>query len=206
MNDNSYTSWLQHRGWLAIAGVIIIALLLALGGKPVQLALRYDRSGIQTGEYWRLITGHLVHGGFQHVVVNVLGVILMAALFKRTYNFVSWLVIVVMGVVCIDIGMWVLMPQLQWYVGLSGVLHAVLAAGTVAWWRTEPRALAILLTLIMIGKLIWEQTQGALPLSGDLPVVVNAHLYGEIGGLLGAAICWQDIAGLKFRTYQVLSS
>jgi hypothetical protein len=110
-----------------------------------------------------------------------------------------------MGVLCIDLGMWLLMPQLQWYVGLSGVLHAVLAAGTVVWWKTEPRLLAVLLTLILVGKLIWEQTQGALPLSGDLPVVVNAHLYGEVGGLLGAAMRWRDIARLNFRGYQVLS-
>ena len=205
MNDNSYTSWLQRRGWLTIALVIIVALLLTLGGKPVQLALRYDRIAIQAGEFWRLATGHLVHGGLQHVFVNVLGVALMAALFNRTYSFASWAVIVVMGIVCIDLGMWLLMPQLQWYVGLSGVLHAVLAAGTVAWWKTEPKPLAALLTLILVGKLFWEQTQGALPLSGDLPVVVNAHLYGEIGGLLGAAICWRDIVALKFRGYQVLS-
>ncbi len=197
LNDNSSITWRQRPGLLTIAAVILVALLLSLGGQATQLTLRYDRGAIQSGEWWRLLTGHWVHGSMQHVIVNVLGVILMVALFNRTYSFKSWLVIVITGVACIDAGFWFLMPHLQWYVGLSGVLHAVLAAGTVAWWKTEPRPLAALLTLIMISKLVWEQTQGALPLSGELPVVVNAHLYGEIGGLLGVALCWREAVSLK---------
>ena len=199
LNDNLSITWRQRRGLLTIGAVIVVALLLSLGGKPVELALRYDRSAIQSGEWWRLITGHWVHGSAQHVMVNVLGVLLMVALFNRTYTFRSWAFIVVAGITSIDLGFWFLMPQLKWYVGLSGVLHAVLAAGTVAWWRTESKSLAAVLTLIMIGKLLWEQTQGALPLSGELPVVVNAHLYGEIGGLLGTVLCWREVARLKPR-------
>jgi len=36
--------------------------------------------------------------------------------------------------------------------------------------------------------LIWEQREGALPLSGSLNVIVNAHLYGAAGGLIAAAM------------------
>jgi rhomboid family GlyGly-CTERM serine protease len=200
LNDKSSTSWLARRGLLTIAVVTIVALLLAVGGEPVRTALQYDRASIRNGELWRLITGHLVHGSWRHTIVNVLGVVLMAALFNRTYSIRSWLMIILVGATCIDLGFWFLMPQLQWYVGLSGVLHTVLAAGTITWWKTESKFLAGLLTLIMIGKLIWEQTQGALPLSGELPVVVNAHLYGEIGGLIGAALCWREVSNLKPRS------
>jgi rhomboid family GlyGly-CTERM serine protease len=181
-----------------------VALLLSLAGDRIQLALQYDRNAIGSGELWRLVTGHIVHGSQQHTLVNLLGVILMVALFHRTYSYWSWLIIVISGMVCIDLGFWFLMPRLQWYVGLSGVLHAVLAAGAVAWWKTEPKPLAALLTLIMVGKLIWEQTQGALPLSGELPVVVNAHLYGEIGGLFSGLLRLRDVSA--FNSHQVLSS
>lgn len=177
--------------------VLIVAILLQAGGATTRTALQYDREAVVSWQLWRLVTAHLVHGSWQHVIVNVLGAGLMTALFNRTYRFRSWLIILTTGIACIDLGFWFLMPKLQWYVGLSGVLHAVLAAGTVAWWRKEPKPLAAALTLIMVGKLLWEQTQGALPLSGDMPVVVNAHLYGEIGGLLGAAICWRDVLGMS---------
>jgi len=199
LNDNSSTPWQRLRGWAVVGLIIVIALLLALAGDKFQLALRYDRMLIQQGQWWRLITGHLVHGNVHHAVLNTLGTALMAALFNRTYRLKSWAVIVIVTVVSIDLGFWTLMPQLEWYVGLSGVLHGVLAAGAIAWWKTEDRILAALLTLIMIGKLTWEQTQGALPLSGDLPVVVNAHLYGALGGLLGAALCWRNLLAMKAR-------
>jgi hypothetical protein len=38
-------------------------------------------------------------------------------------------------------------------------------------------------------KLAFEQSTGALPFAeADASVVVNAHLYGALGGLLGAAV------------------
>jgi len=206
LNDISSTRWPQYRGFLILSAIIMGALLLSMGGERMQLALRYDPSAIRAGEFWRLVTGHWVHGSIQHMIVNVLGVVLMVALFNRTFSVKSWLIIIGCGIVCIDLGFWFLMPQLQWYVGLSGVLHAVLAAGTVAWWKTEPMPLALLLTLIMIGKLIWEQTLGALPLSGELPVVVNAHLYGEVGGLIGVILSWRELAAMKGGTTQNSSS
>jgi rhomboid family GlyGly-CTERM serine protease len=199
LNDNSSTPWRRYRGLLPVAVVIVTALLLSLAGDMAQVALQFDRSLIQHGQLWRLLTGHIVHGNLHHAVLNVLGTALMAALFSRTYQFRSWLVIVFASAIAIDVGLWIWMPRLEWYVGLSGVLHGVLAAGAVAWWKTEDRMLAMLLTLIMIGKLTWEQTQGALPLSGELPVVVNAHLYGAIGGLIGAGICWRDVREMKPR-------
>lgn len=206
LNDNSSTPWRRYGGLLAVAMVIVTALLLSVAGDKSQLALQYDRGLIQHGQWWRLLTGHIVHGNLHHALLNVLGTALMAALFSRTYQFTSWLVIVLVAAFSIDLGFWFLMPQLEWYVGLSGVLHGVLAAGAVAWWKTEERMLAALLTLIMIGKLTWEQTQGALPLSGELPVVVNAHLFGAIGGLVGAGICWRNIRNMKPRALPAKSA
>jgi hypothetical protein len=99
-------------------------------------------------------------------------------------------VIALFSLLAIDAGFVFYEPQLLWYVGLSGVLHGALAAGAVAWWRHESRLLALVLSVIFIGKLVWEQWHGALPLSGDLPVVVNAHLYGALGGALAGLLLW----------------
>jgi membrane associated rhomboid family serine protease len=90
----------------------------------------------------------------------------------------------------IDLGFVFCEPQVTWYVGLSGVLHGALAAGAIAWWRHESRLLALYLSVIFLGKLAWEQWHGPLPLSGDLPVVVDAHLYGAIGGATAGVALW----------------
>jgi rhomboid family GlyGly-CTERM serine protease len=177
---------LSHRAWLLLGLAAVGMVLLWLGGEPVRAALRYERAAILDGEVWRLLTGHLVHFDLRHLVLNLAGAGLMVLLFGSGYSARHWLWILAASVVAIDAGFFVLEPQLLWYVGVSGVLHGVLAAGAVSWWRTEPKWMASILTVIVIGKLGWEQMQGGLQLSGDMPVVVAAHLYGAVGGILAA--------------------
>ena len=118
------------------------------------------------------------------------GLAVAAALFARDYSLRGWLLILGFSIATIDIGFVFYEPQLQWYVGFSGVLHGALAAGAIAWIRHESRQLALGLLVVLLGKLAWEQWRGALPLSGDMPVIVDAHLYGAIGGALAAGILW----------------
>ncbi|HKR35644.1 MAG TPA: rhombosortase [Steroidobacteraceae bacterium] len=176
--------------WLVglLAAVLV---LLWFTGESGRELLRYERAAVLQGQYWRLLTGHLVHGSGQHVLLNAVGLGLIAALFPREYSLRGWLLILASSVVTIDLGFVLLEPQLQWYVGLSGVLHGALAAGALGWWRHESRGLALALSGVLIGKLAWEQWHGALPLSGDMPVVVDAHLYGAIGGALAGALLWR---------------
>lgn len=179
------------RGTLWVFGLLGgLAVLLATGGESARLALRYERGAIFQGEYWRLLTGHMVHGSSAHLLLNMVGMGLMAGLFPRHYSWRQWLLILLASAAASDAGFVFYEPQLQWYVGLSGVLHGVLAAGAIAWWLQESRPLALALSLVLVAKLAWEQWHGALPFSGDMPVVVDAHLYGALGGALaGAALC-----------------
>jgi rhomboid family GlyGly-CTERM serine protease len=184
-NDHNRGQWLLG---LVFVGLVLLSLL----GENGRRLLQYEREAVLQGEYWRLITGHLVHGGTQHLILNSVGLALIAALFRHDdhYSWRAWLLIALFSMVAIDLGFVFLEPQLAWYVGLSGVLHGVLAAGAVAWWRYESKLLALSLTAVLLGKLAWEQWHGALPLSGDLPVIVDAHLYGALGGALAGFILW----------------
>lgn len=208
MNDNTSQDFLPRRqrltpGIRMVLAVGFLSLLLGLLGETGREWLRFQRDALlgNQHEYWRLLTGHLVHGSWQHTWLNLAGLALMVALFRDGYRIWQWTLITLVSAVSIDIGLLYYMPQLQWYVGLSGVLHGVLAAGALLWWRFEPRPMAMALTAILIGKLGWEQWQGALPLSGDLNVIVNAHLYGALGGLLsGALLMTRSAQGLTGKT------
>jgi rhomboid family GlyGly-CTERM serine protease len=179
----------QRQGAMAVIGLAVLVLLLSLLGEPGRQALRYQRDALlDQHQYWRLFTGHWVHGSWHHTWLNLAGLALIVALFHDTYSLRQWWVIGLASMASIDLGLLLLMPQLDWYVGLSGLLHGLLAAGAVAWWRIEARYLAAILSAILLGKLSWEQWQGALPLSGELEVIVNAHLYGAIGGLLAGLV------------------
>lgn len=181
----------RRRRGLWLLGLVLLGLvLLSLLGESGRLALRYQREAVLQGEYWRLLSGHLVHGSTLHLALNAVGLTLIAALFPRDYSWRAWLLIALFSMLTIDAGLVFYEPHLRWYVGLSGVLHGALAAGTVAWWRHESKPLAASLSAILAGKLAWEQWHGALPLSGDLPVVVDAHLYGALGGALAGLLLW----------------
>ncbi|HLS81812.1 MAG TPA: rhombosortase [Steroidobacter sp.] len=173
------------RVWLV--GLTALLVLPALGGETLREALRYERSAVlDEGEYWRLLTAHFVHGDLQHLLLNAAGLVVIALLLRGAYSARAWLTIGLLSMLAIGVGLVWRQPQLDWYVGFSGVLHGLLAAGAIAWWRQESTASALALSAIVAGKLLWEQWRGALPLGGALPVVVDAHLYGAIGGVSAA--------------------
>lgn len=180
---------LRQASWFL--GLLTAVLVLSwLGDEPLRSALRYERMAVFGGEYWRLLTGHFVHGTTAHLMLNLAGLAVVAAVCGRLYSLGECLLILVVSIAAIDLGFVFCEPQLEWYVGFSGVLHGGLAAGAVAWMRRESRDLALGLMAIIVAKLAWEQWRGALPFSGDMPVIVDAHLYGAIGGTLAAVILW----------------
>lgn len=172
---------------LALLGTSALLLLPALAGDAGREALRYERSALAAGEWWRLLTAHVVHLDFQHAALNSLGLVLMWALFARDYRPLQWVSVVLGAIAAIDAGLWLRDSTVAWYVGSSGVLHGVMAAGTLAHVRRRDLDGWILTAFIVI-KLTYEQFAGALPFTDShATVVVNAHLYGALGGLAVAA-------------------
>jgi rhomboid family GlyGly-CTERM serine protease len=171
---------------IALAAVWLALLALTLPDQGWQDLLRYDRAGLARGEYWRLVTAHLVHLDLRHACLNGVGLTLMWALFARSYSPRQWLLILVAAVAAIDLGLWLADSTVLWYVGSSGVLHGVMAAGALAHIRRgEPDGW--ILAVVLVVKLMYEHWLGALPLSGHDPVVVDAHLFGVAGAFIAAA-------------------
>jgi rhomboid family GlyGly-CTERM serine protease len=172
---------------LALLGVCALLLLPELAGDAGRLALRYDREALAAGQWWRLLTAHVIHLDLEHAALNSLGLVLMWALFARDYRPRQWLAIVLGAMIAIDAGLWLRDLTVEWYVGSSGALHGIMAAGTLAHIRRRDVDGWILAAFILI-KLAYEQSAGALPFTdSSAVVVVDAHLYGTVGGLLVAA-------------------
>jgi rhomboid family GlyGly-CTERM serine protease len=176
--------------WLVPGSVVLIALILLFSGETGREWLRFERSGIAAGELWRLLTGHLVHLGVSHTVLNLAGLVLVWFLVGRAFDWKQWLWVMAGSVVAIDLGLWFGAPSLEWYVGLSGLLHGMLGAGIVAGIAARSGE-ALILAVVVAGKLAWEQFAGPLPGSETTSggaVIVDAHLYGVIGGTVVAAM------------------
>lgn len=166
--------------------IAALCIALAAGGESVQALLRYDRQLILEGQVWRLLSAHLVHLGWSHLWLNLGGLALVWALVGERFSERSWLVVLLIDALVTGLGLLILNPDLRWYVGLSGVLHGLLVAGIVADLRLGLRGAWLLLALLAL-KLGWEQLAGPLPgsaASAGGRVIVDAHLYGALGGLL----------------------
>lgn len=171
---------------LAIAAASLVAAAL---GEPGRLGLRWDREAIAGGELWRLVTGHFVHLNLGHFVLNLAGLVLVWVLVGTRYRPLGWWIVTILCLAAMDAGFWLLDPRLSWYVGLSGLLHGLLLAGTVGRLREAPLESAVL-TLAVALKLAYEQYAGPLPgseVSAGGPVVVDAHLYGALAGTAAGA-------------------
>jgi rhomboid family GlyGly-CTERM serine protease len=179
--------------WLLL---ILLVLDLVLGlGDNVGGVLRYDRSAIAAGGWWRLLTAHTVHLDAHHLILNELGLVLMWSLFAEDFDPVEWCVIVLSGALAISSGLWWLSPRVAWYVGASGVLHSVMAAGCAKHLAERAWDRWILLACLCV-KLAYEQLRG----HEAATVVVDAHLYGAIAGFaVGAALSWR-IAIIRHRS------
>ena len=187
--DNLRHAW----RWALVLGIIAGA--LQFGGEALREALAYEREGLQAGEAWRLLMAHFVHLGWSHLALNVAGLAIVVWLVGHTFDGLRWLFIMLLSIAAIDAGLWFLNAEIEWYVGLSGTLHGLLVAGLFVGIANRDRE-ALILSAFVIAKIAWEQFSGPLPGSESTAggvVIVDAHLYGAFGGLLGALVSWRSV-------------
>ena len=165
---------------------LLLALLISgTQSLAVNHALRFEREAVLNGEVLRTLTGHLVHLGFNHALINAAACVVLGWLFPHAMGFREWLITLLGSALAISIGLTWLVP-VDWYVGFSGVLHGLFVVyvllGEMRWtWR-----LGLLAGLTV--KLLYEVFWGASPateafIGGN--VIENAHWLGAVsGGLL----------------------
>jgi rhomboid family GlyGly-CTERM serine protease len=171
--------------WVPLSLLILMLGLEALGA-PARNALSLDRAAIGAGQWWRLITGHFVHLGLYHLMLNALGLLALVVLCPQKLRAVEWL----RRLFCLSLftgtALYLGAPAVQNYVGLSGVLHGLFLLGLVPMARQDDR-IAIACLVYLAGKLAWEQVMGT-PLSDEQAiggaVVTLAHLFGTLAALV----------------------
>ena len=169
--------------------VAIAVLVIGAFGSSVADALRYERSAVLQGEFWRLVTGNLVHIGPTHLAMNLAGLALVCGMYPKTLTARQWSATLFICALTVTLGLLVFSPLIAWYVGLSGVLHGLFVAGALAQLRHGRRSAYVYLVLIGVKlalELVWGSSAEVSALIGG-DVIVVAHLYGAIGGFTGLA-------------------
>lgn len=179
------TPLLAPRWQLALSiGVLMLAGALLPGSLGV---FRWDRAALAEGQWVRLLTAHLVHLSPMHLLSNLLGLAVLSELLLARWRLGALMSLLLCSALGTSLLLWCFEPQLQWYAGLSGVLHGLWGGAALLGWLCSRQTLFGLALLALAVKLAATQA-GLMPVTG-LPVVGVAHAYGGASGLLWALVC-----------------
>ncbi|KUM52882.1 rhombosortase [Rheinheimera sp. EpRS3] len=197
MPNNSLPANSYLTPYLILATLMV---LFAILPDSWQQVLRYNRADISNSQYWRLFTGHLLHSNNWHLLMNLAGLLLAMLLHGSYYRgkmlTLQWL----LCGLAISLALYYYSPQIHIYVGLSGLLHAMLTLGALKDIQLK-LSTGWLLLAGLIGKVGWEQWQGPDAKLAELinaSVATDAHLYGVCSGLgLGLLLYGWQRSGKK---------
>ena len=153
-------------------------------------AFAFSRSHIADFEIWRLVTGHLLHTNFNHLMLNLLGLLLLWALHGQYFTAKHYLLFLFCSALFTSLAIFVFSPELNWYVGLSGVLHGLFTLGAYRDIKHGLRSGWVLLAGVTL-KVLHEQWYGPSQDIADIiqaSVAIDAHLYGWLCGVLSIFI------------------
>lgn len=182
------------RGWGLFLLLAVAMLLLQLAGEPARALLRFEREAVLAGEFWRLLTAHLVHLGWAHCLLNLAGLLLCRLLCPELFRDRRWLPALLVLMAGTGILLLVAAPQVADYVGFSGVLYGLFLLGLWPQLRRGDR-IALLALGILAGRALWQLLAGASAGEEEMiggRIIAEAHVFGMlVAGIWLLAAGWQ---------------
>jgi len=178
--------------WTLLVCVLATLLFLVPAFKDTMI---YDRDAIIDGQWWRLITGNLVHLSTMHFTYDVLAMLVIGIVVELRGIRYVWLVYLFAAM---DIGaaVFIASPELRFYGGLSGIVTATLVYLCMCWglesgiWRMFCISMLVLVALkigmeFMFGQSLLSAADPQL----FIPSPVS-HLAGALTGVLVFLSLW----------------
>ena len=148
----------------------------------------YERHLLMQGQYWRVLTAHFVHLNMMHLLLNLAGLSLVLIIFDRTYCLIEWAVLIVCSAIVQSVLFYLFLPNVQGYVGFSGVIHSLYVAGALHLLKnSQDKYLALILLALVTLKLLTENLGQGISMTEQMiggHVLVEAHLYGAVIGII----------------------
>lgn len=181
---------------LLVYSAFMLAALALQASNGLEWASLYVHDTLQ-GQWWRLVSGHLVHLDWNHWAMNMLGLTLCLLVFRHDLHPGHWPASFVFISLFSSIGLLLVYTDNQRYVGFSDVLHGWILMGAAAILVKE-RKLAIAIFVLFWLK-IAEENSGltfftSTTLKGD--IAKESHIFGALGGMLYALLFLPPVRGL----------
>lgn len=169
--------------WLSL-GLTLLAIGLYLLAGPAPELLVLGRDEVLRGQWWRLLSGHLVHSDASHALWDILTFGLIAPLLERLDRRRLCRALL-FSLLFLDGWLWWGMTDLYYYCGLSGVLSTLMTLLLFQLWRDNPHPLIAIGGVGFAGKLVVEALSGqALFTSTSWPSVPGIHMAGVAAAVL----------------------
>lgn len=171
--------------WLLALFVVVLFML-----QPMDLEwLRYERDNFLVN-WWQSVTHMLIHLNYAHLTLNAVTLIVLYFLFTEAFETFMWIPALLVSAIISSMGLYFYSPDVEWCVGLSGAMHGLfiyLVYSARAHW---------IWAIAIAAKIIFEQLAPLLKFSSpdlteqliDGNVVIDAHLWGGVGGSIFVAL------------------
>jgi rhomboid protease GluP len=199
-----------------LAGIYVLEVVFALGTHKTGFMLMDTQSLLamgsisrvlilKQGEWYRLFTGILLHGGFNHILFNSYALFISGLILERLVSRAWVFIVFALGGLCGAFCSFQFGTQFTQSVGASGAIMAVMAAGYVLSFKIEDvpdrnRVQGYLLSSVVVNVFPVINSHNAGP------VDYYAHFGGAVGGfVIGFALFKVWKGKERFVEFQVVS-
>lgn len=174
-----------------VTGAVVAAAIVAWAVPALGELLILDRAHVLGGEWWRVVTGSLVHYSASHLASDVLAFGVAGALLERRSR-AAMAALTVASPLSVGAAVLLFQPQLDRYAGLSGMAYAAIVALALAGLR-EVGTMRMLSGAALVGcvaKLAWEMSSHRMLLVDAPAGVVTVPVAHVAGALAALVVAW----------------
>ncbi|PID33711.1 MAG: rhombosortase [Thiotrichales bacterium] len=147
----------------------------------------FNRTHIESGQWWRIISGNLTHSNYPHLFLNLSGLWMLGFLFVDTLKMKTFIFSSIFLCSIVGFGLYYFTPELQNYYGFSGALYGLFFIAGVNAALNKDIFTGISVVILISGKIAWDYFKEGSHSSEELigiPVATDAHQYGLAGAIL----------------------
>lgn len=170
--------------------------VIAHGSPALAGWLEYDRAALGAGEWWRILTCHVTHWSADHLLWDVAVFAVLGYISERDHKHFAFCVLG--SAVVIPLAVWVALPEMEFYRGLSGIdsalfvfLAVTLLRQALGHGKSRDTLIVAPTVLLLVGfaaKLVFEIATGTTVFvdstTANFVPVPLAHAVGGVVGVL----------------------
>ncbi len=193
-NQTAKRGWRLPGATLMLAGLALLVYLIP----GLDALLEYQREALAAGQLWRLVSSHWSHFSLGHLSWDLLAFLVLGAACERRHRG-RFLITVSGSALVVTLSVWIFLPGMAVYRGLSGIDSALFGLLAVLLIRDALRrrslaalGTAVLFLVLFTAKTFYEINQGTSVFVSNYGAAVVpvplAHLFGAITGVVAGLV------------------